>query len=83
MKILHLTPSSEGYEEVTLLANRYSKTNQLAVIEQDGEKFLTGGLLIEDTPQIRDLLDRIDKEKQYEFFLSLRQKPFVKDYYEV
>lgn len=82
MKILHLTPSSNGYEEVTLLANRYSKNNHLAVIEKDGEQFITGGFLIHDTPMTRTVLDDIPKDFQYEFIRHLREEPFEKSYYE-
>lgn len=57
MKILHITPSSNRYEEVTLLANRYSCNNELVVIEKDGQKLITGGFLINDTPEIRKVLD--------------------------
>ena len=36
MNILHITPSSDGYEEVELVANQISRTNNLAAIEKDG-----------------------------------------------
>jgi hypothetical protein len=80
MKILHITPSTNGYEEVTLLANRVSDTNSLAIIEKDGEKFMTGGFLIKDTPQIRAVLDSIPKEEQYNFVADFKVEPFVKCY---
>lgn len=81
MKILHITPSSNGYEEVTLIANRYSEKNHLAVIEKDGEQFITGGFLINDTPMTRAALDEIPKDFQYIFVQSFRQEPFVKSYF--
>lgn len=80
MKILHITPSSNGYEEVTLLANRIDRTNSLAAIEKDGEMFYTGGFLINDTPQIRAILDAIPVMEQYEFVKSFKMDPFVKFY---
>ena len=82
MKILHITPSSNGYEEVTLLANRISRKNGLASIEKDGGTHMTGGFLINDTPEIRTVLDTIDKDKQYEFVKSFKMDPFVKLYEE-
>ena len=82
MKILHITPSSNGYEEVTLLANRYNQKNQLAVIEKDGEQLITGGFLIEDNYINRTWLDKVAKEKQYDFIKSLTQEPFAKSYFE-
>lgn len=82
MKILHITPSSNGYEQVTLLANRHSQKNHLAVIEKNGEQFITGGFLIEDNYINRKCLDKVTKEKQYDFIKSLRQEPFVKSYFE-
>lgn len=82
MKVLHITPSTNGYEEVTLLANRISKTNKLSAIEKDGEEFMTGGLLIKDTPQIRAILDAIPKKKQYKLVADFKIEPFVKCYLE-
>ena len=82
MKILHITPSTKGYEEVTLLANRISKTNGFSAIEKDGEQFMTGGFLINDTPQIRAVLDAIPKDKQYEFVKEFKMEPFVRLYLE-
>ena len=81
MKILHITPESNGYEEVTLLANRYSENNHLAVIEKDGEQFITGGFLIEDNLVNRKWFDKVAKEKQYDFIKSLREKPITKSYF--
>ena len=82
MKILHITPSSGGYEEVKLLANAVNRNNSLAVIEVNGEIRITGGYLINDTPRIRKILDAIPKEDQYEFVKEFKNDPFVKFYYE-
>lgn len=80
MEILHITPSTKGYEKVTLLANKISKTNGFSAIEKDGEQFATGGFLINDSPQIRAALDAIPIEKQYEFVKEFRSVPFLKPY---
>lgn len=80
MQILHITPSSNGYEVVTLVANRISRTNSLAAIEKNGQPFMTGGFLLNDTPQIRAILDAIPKENQYYFVMSFKTDPFVKSY---
>lgn len=82
MKVLHLTPSSNGYEEVTLIANKVNRKNGFAVIEKDGEQFMTGGLIIADTPLTRTALDDIPKDFQYEFARHFRVTPFVKEYLE-
>jgi hypothetical protein len=82
MKILHITPASIGYEEVTLLANAVNRTNGLAVIEKDGVLYYTGGFLIKDTPEIRKVLDALSPEKQYEFIRDFKSLPFVRFYYE-
>lgn len=82
MKILHLTPTSNGYEEVTLLANQVNRRNRLAVIEKDGEVLMTGGLIIHDTPKIREVLDAIERENQYQFVYDMKLSPFVQMYYE-
>jgi hypothetical protein len=82
MEILHITPSTNGYELVTLLANAVNKRNSMAMIERKGEKFFTGGFLINDTPEIRGVLDSMPKDKQFEFIKSFKTDPFVKFYYE-
>lgn len=82
MNILHITPSSNGYESVRLLANRVSRQNQLAVIEKDGEILMTGGYLINDTSQIRGILDSMSPSDQYEFIKSIKDNPFASLYYE-
>lgn len=82
MNILHISPKSDGYEEVTLLANRINKKNRLAAILKDGEEFFTGGFLINDTPEIRKVLDTIPKGEQYEFVKSFKMNPFAKPYLE-
>ena len=82
MKVLHITPSTDGYEVVKLLANRYSRNNSLAVIElANGEKHITGGFLIKNTLKIREILDSIPKNKQYEFVKMFKETPFVDFYY--
>ena len=82
MKILHITPSTKGYEVVTLLANRISETNGFSAIKKNGEQFMTGGFLINDTPQIRAVLDAIPTDKQYEFVKAFKMEPFVRFYLE-
>lgn len=78
MKILHLTPTTNGYEEGELIANRISEKNQLALIRVAEGKRMTGGLIIEDTEQNRRVLDSIHKNEQYKFVLSMKQVPWVK-----
>lgn len=82
MQVLHITPSTNGYEVVTLLANRINRANSLAMIEKDNEKFMTGGFIINDTPEIRAILDAMPKEQQHAFVQSFKMEPFVKPYYE-
>lgn len=82
MKILHITPSSNGYEEVELIANQVNRNNSLAVIKKNEEILITGGFLINDTPEIRKVLDSIPKNEQYKFIYDFKMTPFVKFYYE-
>lgn len=78
MKILHLTPNTNGYEEAVLLHSHISETIQMAQIEVNGEMFMTGGFLIIDNETNRKLLDVYPKEKQYSLMVSIRSKPYVK-----
>jgi hypothetical protein len=82
MNVLHITPATNGYELVTLLANKVSKTNGFAAIEKEGEQFMTGGFILNDTPEIRAALDAIPKENQYNFVKDFKMEPFVKLYLE-
>lgn len=66
-----------------LLANQMSKKNLFSVIkEESGEIKMTGGFILNDTPQIRAVLDAIPKDEQFKFVESFRIEPFVKEYYE-
>ncbi len=78
MKILHLTPSTNGYEEAVLLRSHYSENNQMALIEVNGEQFITGGFLLIDNGFNRTLLDDTPPDFQYDLIRSLREKPYVK-----
>ncbi len=80
MKILHITPTSNGYEEVTLIANSVSRNNSFRVIEKDGQQYYTGGFIIQDTHLVRAILDVIPKEDQYDAMMQLRIEPFVQFY---
>jgi type IV secretory pathway ATPase VirB11/archaellum biosynthesis ATPase len=83
MEILHITPSSGGYEVVTLLANNIAKNNHLAAImKSDGKIYWTGGFLINKTPLITKILDGIPKWEQYQFIKDFKSDPFVQMYLE-
>lgn len=81
MKVLHITPSSGGYEEVELIANRVSPTNGLAVIKIGEELYYTGGIIFEDSKRIRKIFDSLPKEEQYGLALEFKSTPYVKQYY--
>ena len=81
IKVLHIAPSSEGYEEVILLANRVNRTNHLSVIEKEnGKVYFTGGFIITNTPEIRKVLDSIPKDQQYQFVKDFKVDPFATFY---
>lgn len=80
MKVIHITPISEGYEIVELLANNVDRHNSFKVIKKDGQIFYTGGFIITDAPRIRAILDAMPKEDQYEFVKEFKMEPFEKLY---
>jgi hypothetical protein len=43
---------------------------------------MTGGHLINDTPDIRAVLDSIPRDKQYDFVTMFKCDPFVRSYAE-
>lgn len=80
MEVIHITPSTDGYEIVTLLANKISPKNGLSLIEKDGEQFMTGGLIFSNTSNIRGILDNIPKNLHYKIMLELKITPWVRSY---
>lgn len=82
MKVLHIAQNTIGFEEVTLLANAVDKRNNLAVIEKNGQIYYTGGFLLNDTPEIRAILNNIPNKDQYEFVKTIKVDPFVAFYYD-
>ena len=82
MIVLHITPETNGYEKVELLANQIDRHNSLAAIKKDDIIYYTGGFIINDTPEICAILDTIPKDKQYEFVKSFKMDPFVAFYYD-
>ncbi len=80
MQVLHITPNTNGYEVVELVANAINKKNSLRLIKKDGVEYMTGGFIITDTPEIRYALDLIPREKQYFFVKDFKIVPFVKLY---
>lgn len=82
MKVLHITPSSNGFEEVTLLSNQFSRKNSLTLIEKGGKEHITGGFILEDNPTNRAILNSFGKDEQYNVVKSLRIPPFKKLYHE-
>jgi len=83
LKVLHITDDGSGYEVVYLIANRVNRTNHFSVIETiEGERLLSGGMIITDTLFIREILDKIPKEDQYEFVKEFKIDPFVRPYLE-
>lgn len=80
MDVLHITPETDGYEVVKLLANRVSRTNHLALIEIDSKEYMTGGFIVGDTKLNRQVLDSVPKSQQYKLIKSLRAVPYVKAY---
>lgn len=82
MKVIHIAQNTDGYEIVTLIANRISRTIHLSLIEKEnGEKHMTGGFILNDTPEMRAVLDGVAKSEQYNFVMSFKIEPFVKSYY--
>ena len=69
MKVIHIAENTDGYEIVTLLANKVSRKNSLSLIQTpyNGVISMTGGFILNDTKRIRKILDAIPKENQYGF----------------
>lgn len=82
MKVLHITPSTKGYEEVILLANKVNKVKSLKVINKNGKEYMPGGFLINNTPLIKNILNSIPIKDQYNFVKDFKNDPFVKFYLE-
>jgi len=82
MQVLHITPSTKGYEVVKLLANQVDRRNSFSVIERpNGDIHMTGGLIFEDTQLIRSFFESVAPDMVYELAQSLRIQPYVKMFY--
>ena len=82
MKVLHITEGpGGGYEEAVLIANNINERNGLSAITIDGLQYMSGGLMVEDTPEIRKILDSVLPELQYPLVKAFRTKPRVKREY--
>jgi len=82
-KVLHLTPGNK-YEEVELLAYYVNEKNHFSPIKHpDGSVHWTGGLIFNDTPQVRAVLDTMTAEEQHAFVWDIKVKHFpVPQYFE-
>lgn len=79
MNVIHIQKDGQGYEVVKLVANRYSDKVNLPLIQREDEKpTLTAGLIVKDTPQIRQMLDSIADFNIYEALLGILNKPIVR-----
>jgi hypothetical protein len=76
MKVLHLEPNNEGYKEAELIRTHYSETNRLALIKINQTEYLTGGFIMADSHVVREALDKIPKENQYNFVRFFRFNPY-------
>lgn len=50
-------------------------------MKKNGEEFLSGGFIIEDTPLNRKILDSLPINEQLDFVKSFKKDPFIKFYY--
>lgn len=82
MEVLHITPSTDGYEVVTLVANRINRENSFTAIRKNGEDFWTGGFILADNETNRKILDSFPRAEQYKVVQGLKTTPFVKAYLE-
>jgi len=75
-KVLHLTPGNK-YEEVELLAYYVNEKNHFSPIKHpDGSVHWTGGLIFNDTPQVRAVLDTMTAEEQHAFVWAIKVEHF-------
>jgi hypothetical protein len=80
MEVIHIAQNTDGYEIVTLIANRVSRQNHFSLIQKGDEVSYTGGFILNDTERIRKILDAIPKEDQYDFVKEFKVEPWVRSY---
>lgn len=79
---LLLSNDGEGYQKYLLAANRISKKNGFhLVVNKNGEPEIGGAMIIQDTPDVRNILDNIPKEKQYDIMVQVRHPEYAKLYW--
>ena len=81
MKVLLIDPSG-GYEEAVLISNKVSPNNSLAVVEIKGKRYFSGGYILKDSPEIREILNELTPKKQLSLVKMFKDTPYVKQYLE-
>lgn len=77
--ILRTNGYNDKYEVVEVLKNPISKANSLAlIIDVDGTEKWTGGILIENNPTTRKVLDGLTPLEQWGWLKSVRRDIYVR-----
>jgi hypothetical protein len=76
IKAIHRTNNfKENYEIVDVINNPISETNFLAKIrKENGEEFITGGILCEINPITISILNKLNNEEQWNWLCSIRKE---------
>ena len=84
MKIIHVSHFNDtGYDVATLIANKTSPNNRLAVIEVNDEIIHTSGIIVPYSEDIDTKLSNLSFDEQVLFMKSINlETPFVKEFYE-
>lgn len=79
---LLLSNDGEGYQEYLLAANKISPNNGFhLVVNKNGEPEIGGAMIIQDTEDVRNILDNVPKSKQYDVMIQLRHPEYAQLYW--
>ena len=82
MKALLICDNKNGYEDVTIVANRIDRNNGFhLIVDCDNKLLMGGGMLFEDTEINRRIFDSFPKDEVYKVAQGLRLEPHKISYF--
>lgn len=75
--ILRTNNYTEDYKMVTVIKNPIDERNGMAHVIIDEKEYITGGILVEPSETLINILDNMSPKEQWDFLLSVRKQIIV------
>lgn len=70
--ILRTNVYDENYRIVDVIKNPFSENNHMALINENGIEYMTGGILVDYNETTIKVLDTLTPEKQWDWLKSIK-----------